>query len=73
MKFYAIEINRASAPIIALLNNGVEPATEKKKTFFIFDATWNSDFVPEILTMRDLADRFSIKSGAPLVMSLKED
>lgn len=70
---FAIEITRQSVDIIRLLNNGVAPLLErKKKTYFVFDATWNSDFVPEILIFKDLANRFDIKSVSPFVLCLKE-
>lgn len=68
---HAIEITKKSAPIIALLNNGVVPETEKKSTYFIFDATWNSDFVPEIITQRDLANTYDL-GKCPFIVSLKK-
>lgn len=71
MKLFAIEITRKTAPIIALLNNGVEPIVPKKKCYFIFDATWNSDVVPEIVNFRELSEEYDIASGYPIVLPLK--
>lgn len=72
MKLYAIQIQKSHLELITLLNQGVTPQIEKKKTYFIFDATWNSDVPSEIVTEREFHDRFEISSRSPLLLSLKK-
>ncbi len=72
MKLYALQIRKSDLELIALLNNGVTPKVEKKKTFFIFDATWNSEFVPEIVTELGLMNTCAISNHNPLLLALKK-
>ena len=72
MKLYAIKIRKSDLELITLLNGGVTPAVEKKPTYFIFDATWNSDVPNEIVTEREFYNRFEIKTNGPLLLSLKK-
>jgi len=71
MQLYALEIRKSDLALITLLNNGVTPKIEKTKTYFIFDATWDSEFVPQILTKRKCFQTFDIKAISPLVLAVK--
>lgn len=68
---YAIKVRKADLALIALLNSGVTPKVEKKSTYFIFDATWNSYFVPQIITEQALAKTYDFKTVAPILLALK--
>ncbi len=71
MKLYAILIRKSDLELIALLNNGVTPKVEKEKTYFIFDATWNSEFVPMIVTELEFYNTYDI-SRRTLLLSLNK-
>jgi len=70
-KLYAIEIVKRNFPLIGLLNNGVIPEIEKKKTYFIFDATWESEVANEIMTEKQLLKTYDI-GKSPWVFRLKK-
>lgn len=72
MELYAIQIQKSHLALITLLNGGVTPKVEKKTTYFIFDATWNSDVPNEIVTEREFLQRFEISSRTPLLFKLKK-
>ncbi len=72
MKLYALEIKKSDLALITLLNNGVTPKVEKVKTYFIFDATWNTDYVPQIITRREFMQTYDIYSNSPLLLRLKK-
>jgi hypothetical protein len=57
MKLYAILITKFDIDLITFLNEGVTPEIEEKPTYFIFDATWNSDVPNEIVTEDELLER----------------
>lgn len=71
MKLYAIKIRKTDLALITLLNGGVTPEIEKKSTYFIFDATWNTDYVPQIITQRELLS-YEISNLSPLFLSIKK-
>lgn len=51
----AIQITKTSQNLITLLNSGVVPeVAPNRKTYFVFDDTWNSDIPNEIVTERVL-------------------
>lgn len=54
MDLFAIPVTELTVPIIRLLNKGVAPQVEEDTTYFIFDATWNSDVPNKIVTEGDL-------------------
>jgi hypothetical protein len=60
MELYAIKIQKSHLALITLLNGGVTPKVEKQPSYFIFDATWNSDVPNEIVTAREFLQRFEI-------------
>lgn len=57
MDLYAIEILRQDLPLITLLNQGVTPQIEAKPTWFVFDATWNSEVPNQIVSEEELLKR----------------
>ena len=71
MQMYCIKISKTNLALITLWNNGVTPKIEKKETYFIFDATWHSDFVPIILTTRECFNTYEIKKLNPLLLAVK--
>lgn len=73
MELYAIKITKSNLVLCALLNAGVVPKLEKKPTWLIFDATWNSDVPNEIITERELYNRFDIRAHSPLVLRIKPE
>lgn len=73
MKLYALKIRKSDLALIALLNGGVTPKIEKKTTYFIFDATWNSDYVPQIITERTFNQTCDIVNNSPLLLAIKQD
>lgn len=72
MKLYAIAIKPRALPLIALLNNGVTPEIEKKPTYFIFDADPDTEFVPQIITLREFIRDHDIYAHSPSVLALKK-
>jgi len=72
MQLYALQIRKSDLPLLALLNGGMEPKVEKNKTYLVFDSTWNSDVPNEIVTERQLAERYDIKVNGPLLLALKK-
>lgn len=72
MELYAIRITKSHLALIALLNEGVTPVVEKKPTWFVFDATWNSDIPNRILTEREFYNLGEISSRSPLMLKLKK-
>jgi hypothetical protein len=73
MKLYALKIRKSDLALITLLNNGVTPEVEKTKTYFLFDATWNTDYVPQIITERTFLQTCDIMKISPLLLSIKQD
>jgi len=72
MKLYALKIRNSDLELITLLNSGVTPEVEKK-TYFIFDATWNSDVPNQIMTERELLTTYDLKkSYGPHLLALKK-
>lgn len=71
MNLFAIEISGASSALIALLNKGVIPPI-KAKTYFVFDATWNSDMESKVMTQREMANTYDFYKNSPFVIRLKE-
>lgn len=72
MLLYAIEIRKSNLALITLLNSGVTPEIEKKSTYFLFDATWNTDFVPQILDSRECWNTYEIKNTNPMMFAVKK-
>lgn len=72
MQLYALKIRKSDLALITLLNGGVTPKIEKRNNYFLFDATWNSDFVPQILTEREFMSNYEFKQNSPLVLSIKK-
>lgn len=72
MELYAIQIRKTDLPLITLLNSGVTPEIETKKTYFVFDATWNSEVPNEIVTERELDKRFEVSARSPMLLKLKK-
>lgn len=64
MNRYAIKIQEEDLALITLLNQGVKPIVEDK-TYFVFDAEWNSEVSNEIVTEEDLLQE---NSDAPRVL-----
>jgi len=71
VELYAIEIKKNSLALVTLLNQGVTPPIEKKKTYFIFDATWNSEVPNEIVTEKELLTH-PFYQNSPLILKLKK-
>jgi hypothetical protein len=72
MKLYALKIRKSDLGLITLLNGGVEPKVEKKESYFIFDATWNSDVPNVIVSNREFLQTYDIMKSSPLVLTVKE-
>ena len=72
MNLYAIKIKKSDLALITMLNNGVTPKVEKKETYFIFDATWKTDFIPQIIETRECWNKYEIKGNSPLLLKVKE-
>ena len=72
MQLYTLKVRKTDLALITLLNSGVPPKVEKKETYFVFDATRNSDFVPQILTKREMYNTYTIKGTSPLLLALKK-
>jgi hypothetical protein len=72
MEMYAIKIQKSQLPLITFLNGGVTPDIEKKTTYLVFDAVLDSNVPNEIVTERELAERFDIKGWQPFVLALKK-
>lgn len=70
MHLYAIKVQKSHLAMIALLNNGVVPEVEKTTTWFIFDATWNSEVPNKIVTDREFL-QYTLKGWQPLLLSIK--
>ena len=69
---YAIKISKSNLAFITMLNNGVTPKIEKKETYFIFDGTWNTDFVPQIIEARECwRNRYEIRGNSPMLLAVK--
>ncbi len=69
MHRYAIEITAQDLDLITLLNQGVTPVVEDR-TYFVFDATWNSEEPNQIVTEEELVslDEFDFR---PTIYRLK--
>jgi hypothetical protein len=72
MKLYALKIRKSNLGLITLLNGGVEPKVEKKESYFIFDATSNSDVPNVIVSGREFLQTYDIMSRSPLLLSVKQ-
>lgn len=70
-ELHAIEITAASRSLITLLNNNTIPPITKKKTWFIFDTAWNSEFVPKIMPYREMINTYDFYKHGPFVVRLK--
>jgi len=72
MHLYAIQVQAKDLDLITLLNQGVTPAIEAKPTYFVFDATWNSEVPNEIVTEEELILRGSFEHAtAPILYRLE--
>lgn len=71
MKLYAIEIRKNSLELVTLLNQGVTPHVDKKRTWLLIDAEWNSEVPNKILTERELGQNYDLYATSPLVLRLK--
>jgi hypothetical protein len=71
MKLYGIKIQKSHLALIALLNAGVTPEIEKTPTWFIFDATWNSEVPNKIVTDREFLQTCEIKGWQPMLLAIR--
>lgn len=62
LNLYAIEIQEKDLALITLLNQGVTPSIEEKTTWFIFDATWNSEFPNGIISEEAFLETYEAQS-----------
>ena len=69
---YAIEIKKRDFELIAVLNGGVTPLIEKKKTFFVFEIEGGETVNPTIVTQKELANDYDIVGNSPLFLRLKQ-
>ena len=72
MKLYALKIRNSDLELITLLNSGVTPEVPKTPTYFVFDATWNSDVPNQIMTERELLKTHDLKSNGPHLLALNK-
>jgi hypothetical protein len=71
-KMYAIEIKRTNYDLIRALNEGGDVATEKKKTYFVFEVSESGVILEtEILTQRDMLATYDIAGHTPFILGLK--
>jgi hypothetical protein len=72
MHRYAILIQAKDLDLITLLNRGVTPAIEEKPTYFVFDATWNTTLLNQIVTEEELLKRGAFEDAtSPIVYRLE--
>lgn len=71
MKLYALKIRKTDIALITLLNSGVTPEIEKKNTYFVFDATWNTDVPNKIISEREFL-KYNISMLSPILLSVNE-
>ena len=67
---YALKIRKSDLALLTLLNGGVTPKIEKTTTYLIICP---DDSGPnEIVTQRELDQRFEVKSNSPMLFALKK-
>lgn len=71
MQLYAIKIRKSDLALITLLNAGVTPKVEKTETYFVFDATWNSEVPNQIVTHRKFLTTYDLKGIQPMLLACK--
>lgn len=69
MNLYAIKIRKTDLKLITLLNSGVTPKIEKKTTYFVFDAMWNTNVPNQIVTEQELFN-WNIKGIQPTLLAM---
>lgn len=69
---YAVQIRKSNLALITLLNDGVEPAIEKQKTYYVFTIDGPHDVTSTIVTERELMNTREIGANSPLFLKLKK-
>lgn len=55
MKYFAIEINKTTLPMVTALNDGIEPAPESMNHIFMYPATKPEENYSTIITKEEFA------------------